>query len=130
MLEGPTRLGANVHFVTSVRIFLSFLSALFRVWHGKFARNFFLFTWCHSGACAGAAACGSASPGADHLCVHAQLSRGGARVLHAQGNVRRDQQMETLADIIQTALMLRINKRRVGRAVLMEYSKAVKCAYE
>jgi hypothetical protein len=41
-----------------------------------------------------------------------------------------DQQMETLADIIQTALMLRINKRRVGRAVLMEYSKAVKCAYE
>ena len=25
-----------------------------------------------------------------------------------------DQQMETLADIIQTALMLRINKRRVG----------------
>ena len=25
-----------------------------------------------------------------------------------------DQQMETLADIIQTALMLRINKRKVG----------------
>ena len=59
-----------------------------------------------------------------------QLGSGGARVLHAQGNVRRDQQMETLADIIQTALMLRINKRRVGRAVLMEYSEAVKCAYE
>ena len=124
------RFGANVHFVTSVRIFLSFLSALFRVWHGKFARNFFLFTWCHSGACAGAAACGSASPGAEIIFAFTPNSAAAERVFSMLKAMFGDQQMETLADIIQTALMLRINKRRVGRAALMEYSKAVKCAYE
>ena len=76
-------LGANLHFVTSVRRFLSFLSALFRVSPRQICEKF-------------------PSPAAAE------------RVFSMLKAMFGDQQMETLADIIQTALMLRINKRRVG----------------
>ena len=64
--------------------------------HSKFARNFFLFTW------------------AQIIFAFTPNSAAAERVFSMLKAMFGDQQMETLADIIQTALMLRINKRRVG----------------
>ena len=50
--------------------------------------------------------------GADRVCFHSKLGCCGACFFALLKAMFGDMQMETLADIIQTALMLRINERK------------------
>ena len=95
-------LGANVDFLPSVRIFLSFLSSLFRAPPRQICEKFLRpVTPCSSFA-------------AQIIFAFTPNSAAAERVFSMLKSMFGDQQMETLADIIQTALMLRINERRVG----------------
>ena len=92
------QLGPDVHFLWRLGRFLSFISLIFSLESGDISRNFFDGNGCNG--CNGYGL--SLSPPAPQ------------RVFSLLKWMFGDQQMSTLADIIQAALMLRYNKRPVG----------------
>ena len=94
--------GGDTDFVPKVGIFLSFISARFRTPPRKIWEKFLRFR---------------AKTGvkvAQIVFAFTPNSAAAERVFSMLKAMFGDQQMETLADIIQTALMLRINQRKVG----------------